>query len=292
MKNQFNIRKLFLILPLIFTYSLVFQQLNAQNDKKNSIRISVNYVKIMNEKVFFEIKTTSKINKKTIGVPNLDLTVYNEFDNTSILLSRLTTDMDGKSIYHLENLNSIQTDSTNLYTIKIYFEGNESFKKTHKIISLKDADINAKLITKDSVNYIIATLRDKATNKPIESEPLTIQVQRLFRPFELGKKLNFTDENGTINIPIENKIPAVDGILTFEVVLKEHDDYGTVKALIKAPIGVPIVEESTFNERTMWSPRNKTPIFLLIIPNLLTFGMWSIIIYLIVNLFKILKSST
>jgi hypothetical protein len=63
-----------------------------------------------------------------------------------------------------------------------------------------------------------------------------------------------------------------------------------VKALVNAPIGVPIVDESTFDERTMWSPRSKTPLFLLIFPNLIILGIWGLIIYLILNLFKLKKS--
>ena len=116
-----------------------------------------------------------------------------------------------------------------------------------------------------------------------------MQIQRLFRSLPIGEEYNYTDENGTILVPIEKGIPGVDGILTLEVVLKDSDDYGTVKAMVKAPVGVPIVEESTFDQRTMWSPRNKTPLFLLIFPNLLIFGIWGIIIYLIINLFKITK---
>ena len=62
------------------------------------------------------------------------------------------------------------------------------------------------------------------------------------------------------------------------------------KAIIKAPIGVPIVEESTFNERTLWAPRSKTPIFILVFANLIILAMWGIIIYLITNLFRINKT--
>ena len=109
---------------------------------------------------------------------------------------------------------------------------------------------------------------------------------------KIGEDFYSTDENGTIIVPIEEGMPGVDGILTFEVVLNDSDDYGTVKALVKAPIGIPIVDESTFDDREMWSPRNKTPLFLLILPNILTFGMWIIIIYLIINLFRIFKTKT
>ena len=59
--------------------------------------------------------------------------------------------------------------------------------------------------------------------------------------------------------------------------------------MVEAPIGVQIVDESTFDQRTMWSPRNKTPIFILVFTNLLIVGIWGIIVYLISNLFKIVK---
>jgi hypothetical protein len=148
----------------------------------------------------------------------------------------------------------------------------------------------AKLIIKDSINYISGTLKDAATDSILSDRFLNVQLQRLFRPLRIGEEFNSTDENGTIIVPIEEGMPGVDGILTFEVVLQDSDDYGTVKAMIKAPIGTPITDESTFDERTMWSPRNKTPLFLLIFPNLLILGIWGIIVYLILNLVKLKNS--
>lgn len=112
----------------------------------------------------------------------------------------------------------------------------------------------------------------------------------MFKPLRIGEEFNSTDDEGSILVPIDDGIPGVDGNLGIEVVLNERDDYGTVKAVVFAPIGVSIVDESTFNQRTMWSPRTKTPIFLLIFPNLLIFGIWGFIIYLIFNLFKLSKS--
>jgi hypothetical protein len=106
----------------------------------------------------------------------------------------------------------------------------------------------------------------------------------------IGEEFNFTDENGTILVPIEEGIPGVDGNLILEVVLKDHEEYGNVKALVKAAVGVPIKIESTYDQRTMWSPRNKTPWFILIFTNLLIISVWGIIVYLILNLFKINRS--
>ena len=194
--------------------------------------------------------------------------------------------MNGEGRFKLNDLSLIKPDSSSTYNMQFYFKGNDSFKKAKKNISFKDVNIKAKVITKDSINYMTATLIDVNTNSPIVDESLTVQVQRLFRPLRIGEEFNFTDDEGSIIVPIENDIPGVDGNLTFEVVLNESDDYGTVKALVSSPIGIPIIDESTFDQRTMWSPRNKTPIFLLIFPNLLIFGIWGLIVYLIIIVLK------
>lgn len=191
--------------------------------------------------------------------------------------------MKGECWFTIKNLNLIKQDSTNIYNIHFEFKGDSNFKKVSKSISFKDANIIADLIQKDSINYIKATLIDLSTNTPLSDSLLNVRIQRLFRPLRIGPEFNPPDENGTIIVSIIDEIPGVNGILTFEVVLKDSDDYGTVKSMVKASIGIPIVDESTFDERTMWSPRNKTPYLLLIFPNLLILTMWGLIIYLIIN---------
>ena len=290
MKDQLKFRFIFLAFLGVLLCSTSFNDLNAQDAKINKVRLKADYVKIMDGESYFEIKATSKINKKNTAVSNIALTVYHELDDNKIELGTTATNMKGESKFVLKNLNTIKPDSTHNYNIVISFKGNDSYKKASKSITFKDADIDAKIITIHSVNYITATLMDAGANSPIIDESLNVQVQRLFNPLRIGEEFNSTDENGSIIVSVEEGIPGVEGNLTIEVVLSDHDDYGTVKALVKAPLGIPIVDESTFDKRTMWSPRNKTPLFLLIFPNLLIFGMWGLIVYLFVNLFKITKS--
>ncbi len=263
----------------------------AQNVKKNTVRLRAQYVKIMNGEVSFDIKATSRVDRKNVNLSNIDISIHNVLDDESILLGKVTTNMNGERKFVIDNINAIQPDSSNIYNIKVSFKGNDAFKKASKTTSFKNADIIAKIITKDSINYITATLVDRSTDSIMENEMLGVQVQRLFQPLQI-EEFNITDESGTILVPIEDGIPGIDGNLIIEVILNESDDFGTVKALVIAPIGTPIVDESTFDDRTMWSPRNKTPLFLLIFPNLLIFGMWGLIVYLITNLFKISKSKS
>jgi len=290
MKNQLKFRFIFLALVGAFLLSTSFQNLHAQDVKKNKVRLKADYVKIMDGFSYLKISAGSKIKKQNTKVSNIELNIYNVLDDEKIKIGNVMTNMKGESKFIFKNLNKIKPDSTSTYNILISFKGNDSFKKATKRISFKNANIEAKLIKKDSINYITATLTDASSNKPITDESLDIQVQRLFRPLKIGEEFNNTDQDGTIIVPIEKGIPGIDGILTLEVVLNDNDDYGTVKTLIKAPLGTTIDDESTFNDRTLWSPRSKTPIFLLIFANLIIFGIWAIIIYLILNLLKISKS--
>lgn len=290
MKKTINYRFVFLIIISGFFLSINVQNLYAQETKKNTIRLKADYIKTMNKEIAFNLRASSKVDGSNIDVANIELTVFNEYNDDSVKLGSTITDSEGKSTFVVNDLNLIKPDSTGLYNILVSFKGNDAYKRASKSVSYKDAIIEAKIITKDSVNYITATLKDTATDSVLSDQILNVQVQRLFRPLRIGPEFNSTDESGTIIVPIEEGIPGVDGMLTFEVVLKDNDDYGTVKAQVTAALGVPVVDESTFDERTMWSPRNKTPLFLLIVPNLITLGIWGIIIYLILNLVKIKKS--
>lgn len=286
MKNQLKFKTVFLVFLSVFFLTSGF----SQEVEKSKVRLKADYVKVMGGEVYFNMNASARVDGENIKVPDLDLTVYNEVGDEKIKLGETKTDVNGDAKLVLEGLNSIKPDSTNTYNVSISFKGNDSFKRASKSLSFRDAAIEAKLVTEDSINYISATLVDKSTDSVIVGALLRVQVQRLFKPLKIGEEYNITDDDGTVVVTIPEGIPGEDGNLTIEVVLNESDAFGTVKALVQAPVGSIKVDESKFDQRTMWSPRNKTPLFMLIFPNLLILGVWIIIIYLIINLFKIAKS--
>lgn len=290
MRCRLKFRSVYLALIAVCLLNLYSDNTFAQKVEKNRLRIAVDYVKIMDAEVFFNIRASARVNKETIRLSNIELTLSNEFDDEEVQLGKVITNMDGEGKFRLKGLEALRPDSTNTYTVTVAFHGSDHFKRASKSISFKDAVIQVKMQTKDSLNLISATLLDAVTLDPIPDQNLSVQVQRLFRPLGIGDPFNKTDDEGSILVPIEEGIPGIDGNLNLEVVLKESEEFGTVKAIVNAPVGVPFESESTFDQRTMWSPRNKTPLFLLIFPNIITFGMWAFIFYLIVNLFKIVRA--
>ena len=289
MRHQNNIGSFFISLLSVLILGLCVQDLQAQEVKKNKLRLNAQYVKISNGVAYFDIKASARVEKKNVAVSGIEVQVYNTLDEEKIELGKTSIHHNGKGKFILKGFNALKKDTAGVFNILISFKGNEMYTRAKRNISFRDVNLSAEMVVKDSINYIQARLTDIDKN-PIAELPLKIEVQRLLRNYLIGDEFNMTDENGTIFVPIEEELPGVDGKLIFEVVLNENDDFGTVKTLVEANIGIPIVDESTFDKRTMWSTRDKTPIFLLIFPNILIIGTLGLILYLIINLFRISKS--
>ena len=289
MKNYQNF-KLLIVAIIGFLFFLSGSQHVLAQNKKNRVRINLEYVKIDNKEHFINIKASARIDRQTVEVAHVDMDVAQIVNDEEKELGNTVTSAAGLSKFVIKDFNSLEPDSTGTYHFIVSFRGNGEFKKASKEISFKNADIEAELVTRDSINYITARIIDTSLDSSVADVPLTVQVKRLFRPLKLGEDFYMTDDNGEIEVAVEDGIPGIDGNLTLEVLLKENDDYGTISSSIIAPIGKKVVRESTFHQRTMWSPRGKTPIFLLFLTFSFIIIVWGIFVYLFRNLIKIVKS--
>jgi hypothetical protein len=259
-------------------------------DNKFRARVSAQYIKIMDQESSIHLSAKYKAENGFEPAAGLEFNVYKIISDDSLfLIGKVKTNEEGeaKFILKVDDLNYSSGTAVFNYTVRI--ENNSRFRDSETMISFSDANLTAEVLTVDSVHQIKAVLTD-ASGNPMPGHLLTVGLQRLYAPLHIGDEFYETDESGTILVPLEEPMPGIDGVLTFEVSLNESDQYGTIKALVSAPIGIPVKDESTFDQRTMWSPPSKTPYYLLIFPNLIILGVWVPILILIVNLFRISKA--
>ena len=60
-----------------------------------------------------------------------------------------------------------------------------------------------------------------------------------------------------------------------------NEAYGSLVSTKTAKWGQPRVPDNSFAKRTLWATRDKTPLWLLIFPNLIIVTVWGIIFYLV-----------
>ena len=275
------------LLMFMVLFSFIGTKSYSQDDKK-SMSLTVQYSKVMKENSYLSLTAKFKGENGFEPCGNIGLNIY-KIDTTGvqspIKIGAVKTNKDGKVKFIVSSQFVGQSSS---YSVKL--ENDKKFEDTEEIVSIANVNIEASIEKGDSLYTIKARLLS-AANKPIAEEALKAGLKRLFGNLAVGGEESYTtDEDGAISVPIEKGLTGIDGKLNFQVVLYESEKYGTVIANINEKFGVPIVDKSSFNERTMWSPPTKTPIFLLIIPNIILVGIWTILTFLLFNLYKIYKS--
>jgi len=282
---------------LIFMGVLAFLGNKAYGQEdKTSARLTVEHVKIMNENSSLNIKAIFKGEEGYEPCENLNFIIYkineaeeiSEEDSEAVSeekIGEVKTNQEGKASFVIPS-----QFVTPLSTYSIRIENSDTYKDNEEDVTVIDANLEASVEEIDSIYHIKARFVS-VENEPLAEQTLKVGLKRLFGSLSIGEDDSYeTDEDGAILVPIEDGLTGVDGKLTFQVTLKGNDDYGTIIAFVKSDIGVPVEDQSTFGERTMWSPPTKTPIYLLLIANIILIGIWGVLLLLVINLFKIYKS--
>lgn len=260
--------------------------------EKYKARVSLQYVKIMDTENFINISAKYRNENGIEKASNLEFNVYTlEAIDSLVHLGKTKTNIEGMAKFMVTDNHFKNVDAETVLTFVVKIEGNEKFEDQESAISFSDANLLVDVRMIDSVHHISARLTDPSEN-PIPGQPLRVGLQRFYALHQIGEYSYDTDEDGSILVPIGEPMPGINGNLEFEVILSESDNYGTIKKVLSAPIGFPIVDESTFDQRTMWSPPDKTPLYLLIFPNLIIVGTWVPLLLLMFNLYRISKAKT
>lgn len=260
-------------------------------DNKLKARVSAQYTKVMNEESFISLSAKYKTENGFEPAAGLEFKIYKQVKDDSLAyIDKIKTDAEGKARFIL-NTNDVKVKMPlTVFTYVAKIENSDKFEDSESSVSFSDAILSAEVQTIDSVNQIKATLTD-ASGRPLVGQPLKVGLKRLYGSLQIGEESYQTDESGSVLVPLGDPMPGIGGNLTFEIVLNESDTYGTLKAIVSTAIGTPIHDESTFDQRTMWSPPTKTPLYLLVFPSLIMLVVWGPLLILIFNLYRISKSN-
>ena len=276
------------ILGFLFTLALLLLVSTSYGEGKEKVRLSVDYYHIMDQESYLSIDAKYKVEKKYQAATELSISIYEEIEDSLVLIGTCETGFDGNAIFSLPLMKRPSLDTLLPKVYKITVEDNYFFKDASKSINFIQSFLSGGIVTEDSLIYAVGRLTDGNGN-PIEGQKIKLQVQRLFAPLQIGESYYKTDDDGTIKVEIGKPLPGHDGILTFEFVA-DLRKYGNLVSIFEAEVGTEIVDLSTFDNRTMWSPNNKTPLFLLIFPNILILGIIIVMVIIIKNLYTIYKS--
>jgi hypothetical protein len=235
----------------------------------------------------------TKKGKKFEPVDSVDVNVYFNEEGTAGFMGRIRTNNKGTGKLSLPD--RFKNDWVTLATCTFIatVTSNERFKDTSAEIEIAKAKIELTAEEKDSVRTITAKVlafQDSVWVEVPETE-IKLVVRRLLSDLKVGEEDSYTtDEKGEATAEFNLDIPGdYEGNIFIGAKIDDNEIYGNLVATKKMKWGTPLERDDSFKARTLWATRDKTPLWLLIFPNLIIASVWGIIFYLLYQITRIIK---
>ena len=161
-----------------------------------------------------------------------------------------------------------------------------------KSIAQDEKRATIKLIFEQDDSNRICKAIVTSENIPVKGTEVHFYVKRFYSLLPIGKAIE-TNESGeaTANYPID--LPGdKNGNLVAIAKIEDDDTYGNVETQAEVKWGVfPIVEKDQWGNRSLSASREKAPMYLIVVSNLIIIVIWGTIFYIIFQVYRIRKES-
>lgn len=263
----------------------------AQEEKK-SIKLDIGYSRINDETPELRATAKSKRGKKFEPVSNVDVEFFLGEQSASNSLGKSKTNRKGVASIEMPAAVASKLDSMSPFKLIAFAVESKEYGEQSAEVEITKARIDLSLSEVDSTRKVNAKLLALKDGKWIEvpETEMKLFVRRALSDLPVSENALTTNETGEVSSDFNFKtaIPGdVKGNIIIGAKVEDNENYGTIVALKYAPWGTPAKADESFFERSLWASRDKTPIWLLVFPNLVICTVWGLIVYMIYLIFRI-----
>lgn len=268
----------------------------AQDSTKKNLVLTISYFMNNNKEVYLMASTKTKIAKKFQPVTGVTVNLYLDADSAGNLIGKVTTDKDGLAKAVLPPALKTIWDQSAKHTFMGVTAATKDYESStaeasiskSKIVidTTSDAETRTVLVKVEAFNGTAWT--------PVKDVEMKLGVSRTSGSIlSAGDEATYTtDSTGTVTA--EFKKLALPGDEKGNIVLVAKVEYneqlGNLRIDKTVPWGVAEkIDNSFFNQRTLWSTRFRTPFWLLFMAYSIVIGVWGTLIYLVFQMIKIKK---
>ncbi|GHN00536.1 hypothetical protein WSM22_20250 [Cytophagales bacterium WSM2-2] len=273
---------------------LLYSNYIAAQDEKKSIKLDLSYSQINDQPPELRATAKSKNGKKFEPVEGLEVNFFLTEQAQGNLLGKARTNRKGIASLEIPASISSKLDSMSPFKLVASVVESKTFNEKTAEIEITKARINLSLTEADSVRKLEAKLLALKEGKWVEVPETEVKlfVRRMLSDLPIGDHELTTNETGDVSSDFifKTAVPGDEkGNIIIGAKVEDNETYGTVMAMKFANWGVPQKADRSFYERSLWASRDKTPVWLLVVPNLIIVTVWAIIFYLIYFIFRIRK---
>ena len=292
MKVNFH-HKLIIVFLLLSVMGI--HKLTAQDDPPESKAIiGIRYFLPANNLPYIELNTQTKTGRLLEPLKNIPVNLYYAEQTEENFLGKTVTGQFGKGRVYLPASFKPTFDSFNEFTFVAVTDASAGIDELSSEITVKKAMLVIDTLVEDDIRTVTAVLKEKNENEwvTVGEVEMKIGVKRSSGNLTVGDEDLYTsDEEGVASA--EFKRDSIPGDENGNIILisrvDDNDIYGNLIVEMTAPWGKPLIAETGFWHRTLWSKGNLAPYWLLFLAFIIIAGVWSTIIYLVRQMFIIKK---
>ncbi|OQP64221.1 hypothetical protein A3860_19785 [Niastella vici] len=281
-----------IILPVLVVL-LVDPLLFAQNATHDLI-LNPGYFNNNNQVQYLKVNTKAKIDGKFKPVAGIPVSFYISADAPANLLGKAVSDRNGEAVLFIPPAAKDAWNRSSKQSFFVVSAATGLYKSTSS-----DLDITKSKIKIDTIagKKIIATLQELRDSVwvPVKGADIKVAIKRLNADLNVNETPAYTtDSLGTVAADFQrDSLPGdARGNITLIAKVEDNDAYGNITAELTVPWGVPGIYASDFNRRTLFARRGLAPVWLEITSFSIFFVVWIVLLYLIVQIWKLKKLGT
>lgn len=271
-------------LSICFVFYLTSPGLHAQEAvEKGTLLLDLTFHQTNDEIPVLKALTRTKIEKKFRPVKGVNVNFFIGEESEAGFLGRMRSNEEGVGLIEIpaQFKDRLNADST-YYFIATVTE-DEKFEDTSSEIEIFKAKIEVTYAEdgeEKSVSGKLLALGDSGWVE-VPAVEMKFVVDRYFQDLSITEDYLETDEFGEASADFLITIPGDEnGNINVGAKIEDHELYGSLTFSEAKQWGTPLILDDSFAERTLWATRDKTPVWLLVIANIIIISVWSVIFYL------------
>jgi hypothetical protein len=289
--KKLKINKCLLILFALLTI-FVFR-VKAQEDKVEQKKIvNLHYFNSNNSLQYLLLESILKTGKKLEPQKNKAFQIYLDSNKAENLITKALTDDNGKIKAIIPPQLKNVWDGSAQHKFIVVAEKTSKEEETTSEFTITKAKISIDTSSADGVKSISAQVMKYENNQwvPAKDVEMKMGVERLGGILSAGDEPTYTtDSTGIATSEFKkDSLPGQQGNLILIAKVEDNDELGNLIVEKTVPWGIAIKQDNNFfKQRTLWSTRFRTPLWLLFMAYSIVIGVWGTLIYLVFQVIKI-----
>ncbi len=279
---------------IILGLFLVFVNNGYGQDEKPELLLNLVYNLPVNKVPELVVQTRIKIDRRFENINAAKVLVYMDEVSEANLLGSIVTNEKGFGKVNIPVRLQEVWKASDKHKFFAEVEEDPRFVETSTEIEIGKGRLVLGNKSDDEEKIVMVRFEELKNGEwvPVPEQEVKILIKRSMGNILFGEDEAYTtDENGEIEAIFsrENLLGDGKGNITIMARIEDNEQYGDIYAEEILTWGKPLIVQNNFNKRTLFATRDRAPIWLVFLASFIIITVWTAIIYLALQLLKIIK---